>query len=106
VSLTRASGLTLASCVTHACGMSDATIATACIRPCCTSESRLVNRQAFLDAFEAKGCKTSADRAALLGVPVRSVQRYLKGDVVPAVTRAQTIASRLDLSVADLWNAA
>jgi DNA-binding XRE family transcriptional regulator len=65
-----------------------------------------VNRQAFLAAFEAKGCNTGMARAQLLGVTRKSVDRYLAGEVAPLLPTARRIARRLDVGVDELWPAA
>jgi DNA-binding XRE family transcriptional regulator len=66
----------------------------------------VTDEQAFLAALAAKGCTSDADRAALLGMPRRSVYRYIKGEVDPRLQTARRIAQTLDAKVDELWPAA
>jgi len=57
-------------------------------------------------ACQAKGLTRRADRAVLFQIPRRAVYRLEKNEVVPLLTTAQRIASKLDLTVDELWPAA
>lgn len=62
-----------------------------------------VNEELFLAALRAKGCTREGDRARLLKMPRRSVNRYLKNEVDPKLSTARWIAQRLGVSVEELW---
>jgi DNA-binding XRE family transcriptional regulator len=64
------------------------------------------NESAFLAALAAKGCTSDIERAAFLGMPRRSVYRYIKGEVDPRLHTARRIANRLGAQIDELWPAA
>ena len=65
-----------------------------------------LNRDLFFAACRAKGCITDEDRARLLGMPRRSVTRYVNNEFGPRLTTARWIAERLEVTVDELWPAA
>lgn len=65
-----------------------------------------LNKDLFLAACEAKGAVTDEGRAALLGMPRKSVFRYVKNETEPRLTTARWIAEQLGVTVDDLWPAA
>ena len=62
-----------------------------------------INEKLFLEACAAKGAVTAEDRARLLGMPRRSLRRYVEGEHTPLLPTAQHIADRLDVTVDALW---
>lgn len=62
-----------------------------------------VNEELFLAALRAKGCLREGDRARLLKMPRRSVNRYLKNEVDPKLSTARWIAHQLGTTVEELW---
>lgn len=72
--------------------------------PDATSGVRVtVNRDLFLSACAAKGATTEKDRAALIGTTPKMTYNYTSGRVEPRLTTARNIATRLGVSVDDLW---
>lgn len=65
-----------------------------------------VNRDLFLTACAAKGCRTDDETAALLGVTRAQVMGWRRGYRRPRLPRAQQIASTLGVDINDLWPAA
>jgi DNA-binding XRE family transcriptional regulator len=83
--------------------MSDAVVLSRRVIP---DEPPPINQPLYLAACLAKGAITEEDRAHLLGMPRRSVYRYEKNKIVPLLTTARWIASRLDVTIDELWPAA
>lgn len=83
--------------------MSDAEVLTRRVIP---AEPSPINTDLFFAACKAKGAITDEHRARLLGMPRRSVYRYIHGEVEPLLFTARWIASQLDVQVDELWPAA
>lgn len=62
-----------------------------------------MNQELFIAACRNKGALTASDRARLLGMPRRSLTRYVKGEHTPLLDTARWIAQQLDVKVDDLW---
>lgn len=95
----------LDTCVTHvhACTMS---VAAPEPRRAIPVQQRALDHEAYLEACRVKGATNQQQRAQLFGLPHQALSRYERGTVEPLVTTAAWIASRIDLSVEELWIAA
>jgi transcriptional regulator with XRE-family HTH domain len=71
-----------------------------------TSERPKLSLETYLTACREKGAPRQEDRAALFGMPRRTLLRYELSKVEPRVTVMRHIAARLGLTLDELWPAA
>lgn len=64
-----------------------------------------VDTAAFEAAFAARGCSTGRDRADLLRISRRNVDKYRHGHIVPTLPTARRIAATLGRDLDELWPA-
>jgi hypothetical protein len=83
--------------------MSDAEVLTRRVIPGTPTK---IDEALFFAACERKGCTSEEDRVRLLGMPRRSVLRYVKSEFEPRLHTARWIARQLDVKVDELWPAA
>lgn len=82
--------------------MSDAAIAPRCA----ASEKVELSLETYLAACRAKGAPRQEDRAVLFDIPRRTLLRYETNKTEPRGNVMRRIASRLDLTIDELWPAA